>query len=83
MKIIKRIIYGAFVAGFVLFFHTMVIAQGPNIALSKLPDYVPGELLVKFQPGISKADANLLHSQIGATVIREFRPIAAQLVRLQ
>ena len=83
MKMIKGIIYGALIAGIVLFFHTVVIAQGSNSALSKMPDYVPGELLVKFRPGISKADENLLHSQIGATVIREFKPIAVQHVRLQ
>lgn len=43
----------------------------------------PGEILVKFNPDVSKEARNALHERIGATVVREFKSIGVQQLQLR
>ncbi len=46
------------------------------------PVYAPGEVLVKFKSGVSKAEITKLNKKVGADIIRRFRLVDAYHLRL-
>lgn len=49
---------------------------------SSAQEYVPGQLIVKFRTGISKAERASINKEIGARIIKEIRLIEAHLVKI-
>ena len=44
--------------------------------------YVPGEVLVKFQENISRAEAQSFHEQVGSKVVKRLKRINVDLVKI-
>jgi hypothetical protein len=50
---------------------------------SPVAKYRPGEVLVRFRPGVSKAQMDAVHARVGAEVVRSYSRVTnLQLVRL-
>jgi hypothetical protein len=50
---------------------------------SQVAKYKPGEVLVRFRPGISKSQMDAVHARVGAEVVRSYSRVEnLQLVRL-
>lgn len=56
--------------------------QGVRKGVLSQPDFVPGELLVRFRPGISKSIRRGLHARLGATIVRTISRFGVEHVRL-
>ena len=51
--------------------------------VAKQPEYVPGEVLVKFKASVSLAEAKSLHRRLGSKLLKHFEGINADLVRIK
>lgn len=56
-----------------------LIAMGASPAASQSDAFVPGQLIVRFKPATTAAEANALRSSVDATVKRRFATIDAEL----
>src|SRR5262245_4839896 len=60
----------------------LAFTAGPALAQSQTPEYLPGEVLIKFAPGTSQADIASIRNALGATSIRTFSFIGASHERI-
>ena len=71
----------AIAACFVLLLVPALVAWAQATKGAK-PEYVPGELLVGYRPGVAAAEVQSLHARIGATLARRFTFISTDYVKL-
>ena len=58
-------------------------ADNPHLHGLQGKKYVPGEILVKFKPGISKRRQNSVHKQTGGNILRYFRSIRVSHIKIK
>ena len=51
--------------------------------VAKQPEYVVGEVLVKFKANISQAEAKSIHRQLGSKILKYFEGINVYLVKIK
>jgi len=71
-----------------IFFSLILAHYGHGISRvrmdkGQLPQYVPGQILVKFKKTASRNDISQLHMSLGAKIIREFPSIGVQHINLK
>jgi len=72
----------AITACFILLMLVPALAAWAQAIKGAKPEYVPGELLVGYKPGVAAAEVQSLHTRIGATLARRFTFISTDYVRL-
>ena len=50
---------------------------------TKRPEYVAGEVLVKFKANVSLAEAKSLHRRLGSKILKHFERINVDLVKIR
>ena len=45
--------------------------------------YIPGQVLVKFNEGVSEEQAQALHDRLGSTILKRFEKLHIDLVRIK
>jgi hypothetical protein len=51
--------------------------------LAQDQSYIPGQILVKFNEGVSQEEAQALHDRLGSTILKHFQKLNIYLVKIK